>query len=88
MCLAIARMREAISIDRAIAGCARPFRSALRSPDANRSTRQPAGRAICRPALAAARPELTTLITALGTGVGDAKDLEKLRYRKIILPSM
>jgi DNA gyrase subunit B len=29
--------------------------------------------------------ELTTLITALGTGVGDAKDLEKLRYHKIII---
>jgi DNA gyrase subunit B len=29
--------------------------------------------------------ELTTLITALGTGVGDAKDLDKLRYHKIII---
>jgi DNA gyrase subunit B len=32
--------------------------------------------------------ELTTLITALGTGVGDAKDLEKLRYHKIIIMSV
>jgi DNA gyrase subunit B len=29
--------------------------------------------------------ELTTLITALGTGVGDEKNIEKLRYHKIIL---
>jgi DNA gyrase subunit B len=29
--------------------------------------------------------ELTTLITALGTGVGDEKDIAKLRYHKIIL---
>jgi DNA gyrase subunit B len=29
--------------------------------------------------------ELTTLITALGTGVGDEKDIGKLRYHKIIL---
>src|SRR5690242_9684122 len=29
--------------------------------------------------------ELTTLITALGTGVGDEKDLAKLRYHKIII---
>jgi DNA gyrase subunit B len=29
--------------------------------------------------------ELTTLITALGTGVGDEKDVGKLRYHKIIL---
>jgi DNA gyrase subunit B len=27
--------------------------------------------------------ELTTLITALSTGVGDDKDIEKLRYHKI-----
>jgi DNA gyrase subunit B len=29
--------------------------------------------------------ELTTLITALGTGVGEDKDLAKLRYHKIVL---
>jgi DNA gyrase subunit B len=29
--------------------------------------------------------ELTTLITALGTGVGDEKDIGKLRYHKIII---
>jgi DNA gyrase subunit B len=29
--------------------------------------------------------ELTTLITALGTGVGDEKDIARLRYHKIIL---
>jgi DNA gyrase subunit B len=29
--------------------------------------------------------ELTTLITALGTGVGDEKDIAKLRYHKIII---
>ena len=29
--------------------------------------------------------ELTTLITALGTGVGEDKDLGKLRYHKIVL---
>src|SRR3954465_7609438 len=32
--------------------------------------------------------ELTTLITALGTGVGDAKDIEKMRYHKIIIMSV
>ncbi|MEJ7600017.1 MAG: DNA topoisomerase (ATP-hydrolyzing) subunit B [Kofleriaceae bacterium] len=29
--------------------------------------------------------ELTTLITALGTGVGDDKDISKLRYHKVIV---